>query len=76
VAYCDTKLKGDERKDPKEGGLDVTKVVQKVDKSLEIKAERQVKHRQHIKMQMKEKKHRKVGSAIDGAAARGVLDWA
>ncbi|UZJ55893.1 hypothetical protein CBS101457_005213 [Exobasidium rhododendri] len=59
-AYCNSKLKEEERKDPKEGGLDVTKVVQKIDKALEVKAQRQVKHRQTIKLQMKEKKHRKM----------------
>jgi len=52
----------EERKDPDEGGLDARKVVERIDKSLAEKEEKQVKHRLGVKMQMKEAKDRRVRS--------------
>jgi hypothetical protein len=49
-----------EQKDPSEGGLDAKKVVERIDKALADKEAKQVKHRQGVKMQVKEAKHRRV----------------
>lgn len=60
--YCETKLKEDEKQDPSKGGLNAKQVVERIEKILERKSEKQVKHKQLVRQAKKEAKGKRMAA--------------
>lgn len=60
--YCETKLKEDEKQDPSKGGLNARQVVERIEKVLQVKSEKQIKHRQLVRQAKKEAKGKRMAA--------------